>query len=242
MNYRLACRIGLYVVIVLQHYATWVVVIVTVERYMSIMHPFKARAYLSRGRLKVALYVILALCFIEYLPHIISFDIIDDYVDWPCEPSGDFGLWWEHYYKPKGNLLLFVFGPFSIILLCNLIIIGKLIKMQKSRGNLGVSQEQTNTRKQLKKTAPLLISLSFVFLITQAPYQIQLTPPFYIEIWSEDPTEQQYHSLWFNIIYTFANLNYSTNFFLYVLTHKGMRENIEFKLYKCRQILIRCFK
>ena len=239
MNYSIACKIGFYVVIVLQHYETWIVVMVTVERYMSIMHPLKARAYLSRGRLKVALFVILALCFIEYVPHIITFDIIDNYVDWPCEPSCKFGLWWEYNYKPKGNLLLFVFGPFSIILLCNVSIIGKLIKMQKTRSNLGVSEKQTNTTKRLKKTAPLLMSLSFVFLITQAPYQIQLTPPFYIEIWSDDPTEQQYHSLWYNIIYISANLNYSTNFFIYVLTHKGMRDNFKFKLSKCRQILVR---
>ena len=220
MNYRLGCRIGLYVVTVLQHYETWVVVVVTFERYMSIMHPLKSRVYLSRGRLKVAFYFILAFCFIYHVPHVITYDISDDDEGLPCQPTGKFGLWWEDNYKPIASLILFAFGPFGIIFLCNIIIIGKLIKMQKTRSNLGVSEEQQNTKKRLKKMVPLLMSLSFVFLITQGPYQIQLTPPFYFEIWSDDPTEQQYHSLWYNMIYTFANLNYSTNFFLYVLTHK----------------------
>ena len=228
------CKLGVYVVLVLQHYETWVVVAVTVERYMSIMHPIKAHAYLSRERLKLALWAILAICLLEYLPQITSYDVIENWVEWPCEPSDVFGRWWEYNYKPTGNLIFWVFGPFSIVLICNVIVIGKLLRMSKNHDSLGVSKEQAITQKKTKNMAPLLLSLSFVFLITQAPFQMFLTPQFGWKIYSADPTEQEYLILWFNIVYVFAYLNYSTNFFLYVLTNKKMRARFLAKFCKYR--------
>ena len=220
------CKLGSYVLVTLQHYEAWVVVVLTLERYLSIMYPLKAHKSLSQRKLQVLLGAILFLNMIDYLPMLTSHSLVGSQYDYLCQANSKFGRWWAEKFYPTWQLVVFVGGPFGILLICNTAIIWQLIKRNRKRSELGISTSKKENTINLNKQAPLLLGVGFIFLITQAPMNIYLMTDIGNKAYSDDPVEQEYLDLGFNLVLTFSYINYSVNFFIYVLTNTAMRQKM----------------
>ena len=218
------CKLGLYIIIVLQHMEAWVIIMLTFERYVSIIYPLHVMRYLNLNRLKIIMSVILVLICMDYIPYLVTQNITDDPFVYPCQPTRYWGRKWGKFYN-TWELIIFVFGPFGILLVANIVIIWQLAKRNRKQTNLGVNAHNNNDKDvKLRKQAPLLLSISDIFLITHGPMYFYLRTDFGQQFFSEDPVEQQYMDLGFNLCLMFLYVNYSVNFFIYVVTNEMMRK------------------
>ena len=217
------CKLGLYIVVVLQHMEAWVIIMLTVERYVSIMYPLHANRYLNLNRLKLIMSIIVVFILVEYCPHLVIQRINDDTSGFPCQPSRNWGRKWLNV-NHKSELV--VFGPFGILLVSNIIIILKLAKRNRKRASLGLNINQNHQKEtKLRKQAPLLLSISFIFLLTHGAVYFFLRTDFGRESFSEYLKEQeQYMSLRFTCCMLLLYINYSVNFFIYVGSNAEMRK------------------
>ena len=86
-------RLGIYATTVLQHYETWVVIMLTFERYVSVMYPLTANNVLNLSRIKLIMVFILALILVDYIPPLVSYDVIFDTYGFPFQSTYQFGRW-----------------------------------------------------------------------------------------------------------------------------------------------------
>ena len=223
------CRLGLFVVTFLQYYESWVVVVLTLERYVSIVYPIKAKLFLTRSRLNALLGFLFVFIFIDTLPHIINFGIVETAYVFECQPTDKFGRWFINQYAPIARVILHIMLPFGILLFCNIAIIIRLVAYNRKKDELDVK----NSRKiKLNKIGPLLLAISFTFLITQSPLTIYLRTDRGNTHWLPDPVSQAYLDLEFTALFALAYINYAINVGIYVLTNKEMRQNCK-ELFSC---------
>ncbi|CAH1789963.1 unnamed protein product [Owenia fusiformis] len=238
-----SCKIHTFLVYMFTDISAWMLVCVSLERVTMVYWPIRVKTIFSPCRIMVSIITMVALlCVvnIQWLFTLVVRETIpgemmslvheslqiedaqteEEIVCIYKEGTENF----RSYYWPWIDACIASFIPFTILIICNALIVAKLSKSKKFR------KESTNERRGKNNNATrsitiMLIVTSFMFLILTAPFVI------YLIIWQKDTkngyasmTELIHSELMTSIFDMFIYCNSAINFILYCLSGKMFRE------------------
>ncbi|KAK6180005.1 hypothetical protein SNE40_012230 [Patella caerulea] len=226
-----ACKGIMFLVYFCNHFSAWIIVAVTIERFLAVWFPLKAGTMCSVSRAKFGTFVIASV-----------FILVNSHLFWTAElvsttssMSSDHLMCIGYVYKTFVckvfawiNLMLYTFLPFIVLLIFNILIIINLLKHRQVLTSTMTKDDQ-QTRNNHRKLAITLLTISFVWIITTMPFTCHALLK---------PKSQSYHDIAVNfltkfICYCLFYTNHSINFCLYCIT--GQRFRHEMKKLFCRK-------
>ena len=192
--------------------STWITVLITIERAVSICFPIINRTRSVRSCTKIFMVAILAF--------LIVFDVLLHY-EWTmrtpkCIPNEQSNIY-DHL-----RLCIEVYIPILILVVCNLAIAIRL--HQRPKIGMTLSGSSRN-----KGTIKLVLIINITFVITALPRNIIFS------FWTDIPTIYIFYSI------ILACTNNAINFVLYVIASKYFREEIKMICCRKRSSRQNCF-
>ncbi|KAK3086233.1 hypothetical protein FSP39_015597 [Pinctada imbricata] len=236
------CRTVAVVAYTSSQFSVWLIVSVTVERYIVVCHALRASRIcnIRRSRkLVVSLALVLfALNFHFFFTIGVQTEIFQDDVVKRCDALSSFHTLVTKVW-PWIDALVYSIMPTLTIIVLNVLIIRQVLIATYGRGILQnghliqVEVRRQRTKDSNAKLTIMLLTVSFTFLVTTLPMNIvMITSLFSV---SEDSDPRNDAKMW--LIRTTAELlmylNHSINFFLYCATGQKFR-NIVIRLI-CRR-------
>ncbi len=184
------------------HYSAWLLVSVTIERFICIYFPFKARLVCSLKNTKIVCAVLAVLLVGVNFPQFLA-----RHGENGCGPYAN----WNYFIYnvcPLMNMLIYSFLPSLVMAITNGLIV---YKMKKSAGDQGQVQNTAMTKHSQKITI-MLLTVSTVFICFTLPAEVYTI---YVE---RTDYNIYYNDIWFALVNLLKILNHSINFCLYILT------------------------
>lgn len=238
------CKTGTFFGYVCSDTSVWLIVAVTIERFIAVMFPLKAPRLCSRRNAHIAI-VGLILTFVAVNSHFLWSVEIHHYsfnrtVISKCHAKAVFGYLVEDVW-PWIDAGIYSFVPFLIIIISNIFIIKNIISAKHTRSILR-QKSSISTRKgtinsnrtrgeSSKKITLMLLSVSFTFLISTLPMNLVLIYTSFADDVEEDDVSFVRRKLLKTIAEMLMYVNHTVNFFLYCMTGKKFRD--QFKALVC---------
>ena len=256
------CKITSALLYTSSDYSVWLIIAVTVERYIVVCHPFKASVLCKTARAKRALVLILLLTF-----------GINSHFFWTVEVSQipyDFGNKSESHCGGKQeydgffkawswvDAIKYSFLPLVIITLLNSMIIRRVILAYRKRNNShtgsasrsgsngaggtgsggtgSASARRGSISEASTKLTLMLLTVSFSFLLTTLPMIITLLVRRFWRVDRHDQHGMAQFSLARTVVTLLMYTNHSMNFFLYCATGQKFRHQVLLFLCKARKL------
>ncbi|CAH1781136.1 unnamed protein product [Owenia fusiformis] len=235
------CRISLFLAYFLAHLSAWLLVAVTAERVVTVMFPMRARDWCTLKTATINILILTAVIFVLNM-HIFfvsgSGIIMWNGELWPVSCysyNDDKHFNWKQNIWPWIDFAFAAFIPFTLILICNIIIISVVTKAhQRRRANMNVQDERDDATRSM---TIMLIAVSLTFVILTLPITI-----YYIldaQITGDNPYESHQHVADMRLFRSLATqlffINCGINFLLYCITGKRYRTELV-KLFCCRRV------
>lgn len=223
------CRFFTFLVLFWQHLSAWLIVFVTVDRFVVVWFPFKASSVctVTRSRLATA---VLVTTLIVYNSHVF----------WT------YHLFYNPYWKSLAcgyrstmpfmkkefeflKLATYSLVPFAVILVLNVAIITRLhwrpFLLRGRSGDTsstfsGTSRSESATNGRQAKVTYMLVAVSFAWLALTFPNAIHALV---FHLSTSDQARSMYRAVSFLLVYT----NHAINFYLYCITGKKFRRELE---------------
>ena len=227
-------------------YSVWLIIAVTVERYLVVCHPLKAQRMCTPSRAaKISIALFLALMLINthffWTVKIVYFEHKGEFFA-QCDGAANFEALVRTVW-PWVDAFMYSFIPFISILIFNALIIRKVFLARQERESLQSTPRRTLTllarsssqrqpigvrrvNQDSNRLTIMLLTISFTFLLTTLPMNISMIV---ISIWSPDPTDLRQIArakLARTVTELLMYCNHSVNFYLYCATGKKFRENV----------------
>ena len=235
------CKIGIFLGYVCSDVSVWLIVAVTVERFIAVMFPLKAPRVCNTRNARITILCIIVL-FISVNSHFLwsvqlhhySFNNITIS---KCHAKPLSAHLVEEVW-PWVDAAIYSFVPFLIIIILNIYIIKRIVS---ARQNRNVLRQQSSLRHKYRVIKPnrtheeasrritfMLLVVSFSFLITTLPMNIVLiVTSFYGTDEFEDDAIFSKRKLMSTSTEMLMYLNHSINFFLYCVTGKKFRRQFK---------------
>ncbi|RNA40965.1 FMRFamide receptor-like [Brachionus plicatilis] len=222
------CNKYLFIVLTSGHISIWLLVFLSIERYIILQFPFHGkRIFTTRNSLRMMCAVILLLTLFD-VPYLISDFIKQIYVNYElhlvmCITNPEYNK-----YMFVNNVLVYALVPFFLLLIFNGLLI-LLLARQKSQfmnviqsGNTSINAKR---ERQFKETTILLIVVTFFLLVTVSPrYIVQMIF-----------TLTKYSGLNKIIVAKCLNVlemfNFTFNFIFYIICSKTSRNELYLIVY-----------
>lgn len=170
----LNCARYLFVILTSGHISIWLLVFLSIERYIILQFPFHGkRIFTTSNSLRMMCVVILLLILFDS-PYLISDMIQNTYVDYQlhlfmCITNSKFNV-----YMFANNILGYALIPFFLLLVFNGLLISLLARQKSQFLNVIQSGSSINAKRerQFKETTFLLIVVTFFLVVTVAPRYI----------------------------------------------------------------------
>jgi hypothetical protein len=133
-------------------------------------------------------------------------------------PGPQSAIFFEKFVRPWIAAVCVSLLPFTILLVCNILIIVQLMNAQRMR-----AAAQSSSEKGFRQTIVMCLSISFVFLFTTLPSIVLVIGRPYWKP-SDDPVPR--YDVTKAIINQMAYINHSINFWLYCLTGRAFRHEL----------------
>ncbi|XP_069114725.1 probable G-protein coupled receptor 139 [Argopecten irradians] len=239
---RLLCKLIAVLAYSTSQYSVWLIVAVTIERYIVVCHPLRASYFCNIPRAR-KIVCLLALLFLAINIHLLwTVDLIketyNNHVVYKCEGALSHKRLVEVVW-PWIDALFYSFSPTLIIVMLNIMIIRQVIKATYGRdvlqnGSLMKAESRRCTKDTNTKLTVMLLTISFTFLITTLPMNIVMIVT---RVWQDEFQNDAAILAKCWLVRTIAELlmylNHSINFFLYCATGQKFR-NIVFRMV-CRR-------
>lgn len=222
-----SCKTHIFLTYWLPQLSAWTLVLVTIERLLSVSNPLTATRVCSKSRMKVA-WAIIGVCLAVINSHAFKTQAIHDYsavynnVTYP-KFECHFAIEDEHFVKDVWSWMDFLLScllPAAIIAATNVAIVRKLAGARVARKtDMRVSSSETG--KKSRSLSAMLVGISVLFLVTTLPVNIFLIGN---SRWPDDTPERHYIK---QVAYALTNLlfytNNATNFVIYCVTGSRFR-------------------
>lgn len=228
------CKITIFLSYTASDFSVWLIVAVTVERYIAVCHPLKASILCSVQRARVVTVSMLVLLIMINSHFLLTVHISDTYLNESarCEavPEHQFMV---NIVWPYVDTVLYSFAPNFLLFNLNFWIIKQVVTAKKCRTQL---QHCTSGRNnQLQKRLPsegcikltiMLLTVSLSFIITTFPVNIYLILK---SLWKDEQGLNQLvrQALISTITEQLMYVNHCINFYLYCATGKKFRNHME---------------
>ena len=223
------CKTIVYLQNVAVQNAVWVVVIMTIDRFVAIRFPLKMVRLCTLKRAKITLCGLLVFTLIFNVEYFI---IVESYIRLDL-PSCRYVAQYENFANKIWSwidMAVYAIVPEIAIFTLNVIIITTLRRARKSQADL------VKVRGKVKKDhlTPMLLTVSIVFFLLTTPKTCLIIIKGYWNFKKTVDSFVLYHLL--NTIFRLlADLNHCINFFLYFVSGPSFRKDLA-KLFPCRKI------
>lgn len=211
------------------HLSAWLIVFVTVDRFVVVWFPFKASSVCTVTRSRVAT-TVLVIALIAYNSHFFwtyQLYVHPKYGTPTCGPPESMRrfMFGEFEFLKLSTYSLI---PFAIILVLNVAIITRLhwrpFLLRGRSGDTtstfsGASRTESATYGRQAKVTYMLVAVSFAWLVLTLPNAIHM---FISKLVNAD-TSHMFRAISFLLMYT----NHAINFYLYCITGKKFRRELE---------------
>ena len=223
------CKTHIFLTYAAIHCSAWILVAVTIERFISVFLPMKSRQICTRHRAIVSMVAIIVFLtalnahfFWSYTLNTSAQNVT--YCEFDIRYEGFAYMTW-----PWIDAFVASYIPFAVMLVCNVAIISKLINatlMRKSSMNVG-----RNVSNKMGTLTAMLLTLNLIFLLTTSPIAIFLAFQEHFEV--DTPISKARFELAWYVVLILQHSNSALNFFLYCLS--GARFRKEFVALLCRR-------
>ena len=200
--------------------SSWLIVLISIERFAAVWFPLKAQIINSKKNIIAGIIGI----YVGIGSFNIGWGVIADVLDGSCKPNVAYGE--ENVAAARAMIvagtLIYAIIPACVVLFLNILIIFQLIIQKRRRAYL--SDAPVND--QLTKTTAMLLTVSIAFIVLVVPISIahcftllHLNESIFS---SANPTVVIFRE----VAQTLEQLNYSINFFLYVLSSAKFRKQV----------------
>ena len=207
--------------------SSWMVVLISIERFFAISYPLKVHIYFSMRRSCILILCLGVLICISSIHRLFSAFITIDY-DFPiclvARPNKRSDVIFSIV-----NGLLYCLIPFCLITILNIVILKKLRSKRAFRARSQVhSQSSTHRDRSL---VPMMLAVSLVFAVTTFPITLLFITSLILELAGIEWNKKD------NWVFVLAigleNLNHILNFFFYCITGSIFR-NAFLSLFKSK--------
>ena len=225
-------------------YSVWLLIAVTVERYIVTVHSLHASTMCTRSRaVKVILLILGLLLTINahflWTTELKRLNIGGDNIT-TCTSGNQFEYLVDQIW-PWVDAFLYCFSPFVIICILNGLIIQQVIRSRRRRAQLSMNSANrlSNGKSRVSNESSvrvtiMLLTISFTFLICTLPMNVVMI---YGAFLSEHSSYEQLTK--YKLARTISELlmytNHSINFYLYLLTGNKFRQQLMVMLCPCRK-------
>ncbi|XP_013403369.1 FMRFamide receptor-like [Lingula anatina] len=212
-------------------FSVWLIIAVTVERYIVVCHPLKASELCNIPRAKIVMGALFMLLLTINLHFFWTVELSTSESD---IPKCDGGPQYKHLITeiwPWVDAVIYSFLPFGTILIMNCIIIRQVIHARRSREelqNTSLKERRRTTQESSIKLTIMLLTVSFTFVLTTLPINVFMIAKAFFQSYSEQDIDEKGRR---EVIHTSAKLlmylNHSINFFLYCATGQKFRHQVK---------------
>ena len=224
-----SCRAHYFLTYVLQHLSSWTVVMVTIERFVSVYSPFRAKQLCSKGHLMRGMAAVLAMIILLNVHVLFTLQIVhESYID----SYGDFnisrcGFNANYYYGnsiwPWVDYVILAFVPFVVLLVGNMMIVVKVVSNLRSRKLRHQHVSCDNQRKRIRSLTMMMFAVTGTFLVTVTPYEIYLIGMGH-DYWDIQSPEGMAHTMTANVVCELVfYINNSVTFLMYCVSGSRFR-------------------
>jgi hypothetical protein len=229
---QLSCPVGMFCTYLIRHCASWNIVLLTVERWLSVSYPLKARI-ICTGKWTCAVLGLFFIILFSLNAHILFFYRLRSFnygsiVLVVCYQATDaYTLFWNKVWYWI-DLFSYIGGPFLIIAACNAAILYKVIKSHRTRGMLRYQDGRPDAeRARLTSMTYMLTTVSVVFVFLTLPVSTYFIVRDYISIRRIPPIEERTVSALVHAVTLLVSyVNNSINFLLYCISGTQFRREI----------------
>ncbi|KAK2164765.1 hypothetical protein LSH36_59g07052 [Paralvinella palmiformis] len=221
-----ACHVHVMFTYYLCQLSSWTLLLVTLERMVSVRWPFKVNQMFSSNRI-VIVWITIAISLALLNSHwfkTLGLVANEDRSGYACVVLDDY-LWFTAVIWPWVDFIVLSLIPLLVIFTCNIVIILALLRATKLRSRALTNNQKTKESQQI---TVMLIGLNVIFLLTTVPVSVY----FIGEGKAWDPDRQSTRNAYVicNTIYYLSN---STNFLIYCLTGSKFRRALSMVI--CRR-------
>ncbi|XP_070202720.1 probable G-protein coupled receptor 139 [Littorina saxatilis] len=220
--------------------SVWIIVAVTVERYIVVCHPLKANRVCNVTRAKRVVVCLVALFLLVNLHFLWTSSITRQEGGNGERHSPQCSSQEGHEFLitavwPWVDAMLYGFVPFLIILVLNIVIIVHVVRATSGRvilQNRGFIKSPASSCRRLTsdtnvRLTVMLLTVSFTFLLTTLPMNISVIAAAFLNRQAGDVATMSKFQLVFTVAELLMYLNHSVHFFLYCATgHKFRSEMV----------------
>lgn len=224
-----ACKVVTFLFLFWLHLSAWLIVFVTVDRFVVVWFPFKASSVCTVTRSRIAT-VALVMTIIVYNSHVFwTYHLFyDPYKRMlVCGPQSTMRFMFREFEYLK--LASYSLIPFAIILVLNVAIITRLhwrpFLLRGRSGDTtstfsGTSRTESATYGRQAKVTYMLAAVSLAWLVLTLPYAVHALV---FILSGSDPWRGMFRAVSFLLMYT----NHAINFYIYCITGKKFRRELE---------------
>lgn len=221
-----SCKIVRFTLFTSGDASVWLLVAVTVDRFIAVVIPTKGKVVCIPRRARIVSAIVWLAAITKNL-HIFwtrGYEQITKTMSTNCGyPSKDYA-YFEKYIRPWIALATLALIPGAVIFLLNVIIIWALRKQNQLHPKTKYkysSRHQSGDKKYLTQMTAMFLGISFEYLILIPPcYILLIVRPYFDN--GESPSIKFAQSIIFAIQYT----HYAINFYMYCMTGKGFRKQV----------------
>ena len=226
------CHAMFFVVNFVNNYAVWIIVAMTIERFIAVYFPLKAPSWLTVSKTRRVLIALILVSAVKNIHYV-----------WTAEFA----------YNPKSGAAMCVFGlftrtiwvqiyqwfdtcvasaiPFLVLIVMNCAIIVALRRQSQVQAEIADADSAALAKSRERQITGMLLSVSFMFVILTSPLFIFRTYFTFVSRSSSPKMEAIYH-MGHHICHKLWYTNNAINFYLYCLTGAKFRKGLA-KMFKC---------
>ena len=207
-----------------QQLSNWILVAMTLERFIAIWFPFKVKTFCNKRNSSTSLIVMFVFFVLANLQFVFTFDEVSDpFVKFDCRPKQEHAKFVQYvWYWIDGALYAFV--PIILIIVFNGLIIYAVRKSGRDQRDL--TNRAINMSEKLiqqRQVTVMLLTISLVFVILILPNCIFFIVKTYWS-WRETMHGIAQYYLVYQTVFVLSDLNHAVNFYLYTLSGRKFRQ------------------
>ena len=232
------CKTKMFLHQVFSHYASWLLVSVTVERYIAVVYPMRTHMLCKRRRAyKTMTFIFITLMAVNchvFFTHGLTENLqygnnntqVTHYKCDSLKQHHDFisGPWqWI-------DTFLYSMGPFLIIIVLNTVIVYQIrLANRQRKGMVSNSKNPKDSQEADRRMTIMFLSITFAFLVLVLPINIILILRHLVKV-GPYPDVMIKHNARMSLAETIGRVlmtvNHSINFFLYCATGRKFRQEL----------------
>lgn len=206
------CKLHLFLLYTSMDFSSWILVSVTIERFIGIYYPLHSKTLFTTRHARVILVVLLVVIVGVNFHFFWTNGLTED----GCGSLNDEYYYFDEYIFTWIDFVVLSVVPFTIMSVCNVFIIVTLRNLESRQRKLMRGLLNKSPTIKSMSTTHMLIAVSVVFLLTTLPPSVYLiVEGFILPTENAHPQIKAHMTLTRSVVMLIQYVNYSVNFYLY---------------------------